>query len=113
MPQKQTLSKIDALRETAFAETKNEAGPKSFWDKYRLEFNYNSNHIEGNTLTYEHTQLLLLFDKVVADYSLRELEEMKAHDVAVKMINDTAFENTHLLTEKFIKEINEHCHIQW
>ena len=34
------------------------------WDKkVRLEYNYNSNHIEGNTLTYGDTQLLLLFDE--------------------------------------------------
>ena len=32
--------------------------------KLMLEFNYNSNHIEGNTLTYGQTELLLLFDKV-------------------------------------------------
>ena len=31
--------------------------------KFRLEFNYNSNHIEGNTLTYGETALLLIFDK--------------------------------------------------
>ncbi|MFM9911238.1 MAG: Fic family protein, partial [Chitinophagaceae bacterium] len=70
-------------------------------------FNYNSNHLEGNTLTYGHTKLLLLFDKVVADYSLRELEEMKAHDVALKMVKDCAFDDLYILTEKFIKEINE------
>jgi len=32
--------------------------------KFMLEFNYNSNHIEGNTLTYGQTELLLLFGKV-------------------------------------------------
>ena len=31
--------------------------------KLRLEFNYNSNHIEGNTLTYGETELLLIFEK--------------------------------------------------
>ncbi len=30
--------------------------------KFRLEFTYNSNHLEGNTLTYGETELLLLFD---------------------------------------------------
>ena len=29
--------------------------------KFMLEFNYNSNHIEGNTLTYGQTDMLLLF----------------------------------------------------
>lgn len=30
--------------------------------KFRLEFNYNSNHLEGNTLTYQDTELLFLAD---------------------------------------------------
>ncbi len=29
--------------------------------KFRLEFNYNSNHLEGNTLTYGETELVLNF----------------------------------------------------
>ena len=38
--------------------------------RFTVDFNYNSNHIEGNTLTYGQTELLLLFDKVigVADF---------------------------------------------
>ena len=32
--------------------------------KFMLEFNYNSNHIEGNTLTYGQTELLLKYDEV-------------------------------------------------
>ena len=32
---------------------------KRLQKKIRLEFNYNSNHLEGNTLTYGQTQLLL------------------------------------------------------
>ncbi len=45
--------------------------------KFRLEFNYNSNHIEGNTLTYGETQLLLIFGKTEAQHDIREYEEMK------------------------------------
>jgi len=33
------------------------------WQKLRLEWNYHSNHIEGNTLTYGETMLLLLHDR--------------------------------------------------
>ena len=32
--------------------------------KFTVDFNYNSNHIEGNTLTYGQTEILLLFGKV-------------------------------------------------
>ena len=48
------------------------------WDKkVRLEFNYNSNHIEGNTLTYGETELLLLFDETHGNRPMRDYEEMK------------------------------------
>ena len=58
--------------------------------KFRLEFSYNSNHLEGNTLTYGETELLLLFDDTRGNHTLREYEEMKAHDVAYKLITDLA-----------------------
>lgn len=75
--------------------------------KFRLEFNYNSNHMEGNTLTYSDTELLLFFDKTDGNHDLREFEEMKAHDVAYKLIQEFAKENERPLTEMFIKNINE------
>ena len=77
------------------------------WKKFRLEFNYNSNHIEGNTLTYGQTELLLLFDKSTGDVSLSDLEEMKAHDVALSLIVDYAKDKERPLTESFIKELNQ------
>ena len=33
--------------------------------KFMLDFNYNSNHIEGNTLTYGQTEVLLLLGEIV------------------------------------------------
>lgn len=33
--------------------------------RFTVDFNYNSNHIEGNTLTYGQTEILLLFGKVI------------------------------------------------
>lgn len=42
-----------------------------------LEFNYNSNHIEGNNLTYGQTELLLIFGRVVGNAYMKDLEEMK------------------------------------
>ena len=75
--------------------------------KFRLEFNYSSNHLEGNTLTYGETELLLFFDKTDGSHELRELEEMKAHDVAYKIIQDWAKDVEHPLTETYIKQLNE------
>ena len=54
------------------------------WRKLRLEWNYNSNHIEGNTLTYAETELLLLHGRTGGGHPMRDYEEMKAHDVAIE-----------------------------
>ncbi|MDI9358333.1 MAG: Fic family protein [Phycisphaerales bacterium] len=80
---------------------------KELDEKFRLEFNYNSNHIEGNTLTYGQTQLLLIFDKTEGVHELRELEEMKAHDAAYTMIQAWAQDTEHPLTEAYIKQLNQ------
>ncbi|WP_449438351.1 Fic family protein [Pedobacter steynii] len=76
--------------------------------KLRLEFNYNSNHLEGNTLTYGETKLLLLFDQTSGDHEYREYEEMKAHDVALKMVEQEAVDLERPLTEQFIRSLNKH-----
>ncbi len=74
--------------------------------KLRLEFNYNSNHMEGNTLTYGETELLLIFDKTTGNHELREYEEMKGHDVAYEMIKGLALDNERPLTETVIKNLH-------
>lgn len=75
--------------------------------KLRLEFNYNSNHLEGNTLTYGETELLLYFDKTTGNHDLREYEEMKAHDVAFNFVKDLAESKEVPLTEAAIKNLNK------
>jgi len=75
--------------------------------KFRLEFNYNSNHIEGNTLTYGETELLLIFDKTKGDHEKREYDEMSGHDIALQMIQQEAGDNERPLTEQFIRLLNE------
>ncbi len=75
--------------------------------KFMLEFNYNSNHIEGNTLTYGQTELLLLFGRVVGEAKMKDLEEMKAHNVCLKMIIEEAKEKDKPLTEYFIRTLHQ------
>ena len=74
--------------------------------KFRLEFNYNSNHLEGNTLTYGETELLLIFDRTTGNHELREYEEMKGHDVAYELIKDLAADHERPLTETTIKNLH-------
>jgi Fic family protein len=73
--------------------------------KFMLEFNYNSNHIEGNTLTYGQTELLLLFGKVVDAANMKDLEDMKASNVGLNMMKEEALTD-YPLTETFIRQLH-------
>lgn len=74
--------------------------------KFMLEFNYNSNHIEGNTLTYGQTELLLLFGKVVDAANMKDLEDMKASNVGLNMMQEQAA-SEYPLTETFIRQLHQ------
>ncbi|MBR5373505.1 MAG: Fic family protein [Paludibacteraceae bacterium] len=75
--------------------------------KFMLEFNYNSNHIEGNTLTYGQTEMLLMFGKSVDEANMKDLEEMKASNVGLKMVQEAALDKEQPLSEYFIKNLHK------
>ena len=75
--------------------------------RFTLDFNYNSNHIEGNTLTYGQTELLLLFGHVVGDAEMHDLEEMKASNVGMRMMQEEARVADYPLTETFIRQLHK------
>ena len=75
--------------------------------KFTVDFNYNSNRIEGNTLTYGQTELLLLFGHVVGEAPLRDFEEMKASNVGMMMIQEEARVKDYPLTETFIRQLHK------
>ena len=75
--------------------------------KFTVEFNYNSNHIEGNTLTYGQTELLLLFGKVVGEAEMKDFEEMKASNVGLKMMQEQSTIKDTPLTQTFIRQLHQ------
>ena len=76
-------------------------------EKFNLDWNYHSNHIEGNTLTYGGTKLLLLCDKTQGKHNFREYQEMSAHDVAIQKIQEYAKEKERFITESDIRDLNK------
>ena len=74
--------------------------------RFTVDFNYNSNHIEGNTLTYGQTELLLLFGKVTGESDFQQYREMKASDVGLKMMLLESQERTNELTQNFIRSLH-------
>ncbi len=75
------------------------------WTKFRLEWNYNSNHIEGNTLTYSETELLLIHGQTAGSRPFRDYEEMKAHNVAIDHVRRLATDEQPL-TEGDVRDLN-------
>lgn len=75
-------------------------------NKFMLDFNYNSNHIEGNTLTYGQTEVLLLFGHVLGDGAMKDFEDMKAHNLCLNIMIEEA-QSGHPLTEAFIRQLHK------
>lgn len=108
MVQESIIHRIESLKEELAAlQPLSKEAEDALWKKLRLEWNYNSNHIEGNTLTYGETKLLLMFEKTTGDHSKREYDEMEAHDAAVLMVQEWAQDKSRSLTESDIRELNK------
>ncbi len=74
--------------------------------RFTIDFNYNSNHIEGNTLTYGQTEILLLFGKIVGEAQVRDIQEMTASNVGLKMMSEEASLKDMPLTQNFIRTLH-------
>ena len=82
--------------------------PKDQFDKkIRLEWNYHSNHIEGNTLTYNETEVLLIEGKEEGIHPPRDYKEIKAHDLAISKVKEFAKDKERKLNEATIRELNK------
>ena len=74
--------------------------------KFRLDWNYHSNNLEGNTLTYGETKALILFGITAQGKPLKDHFEITGHDKAIKWLLDIV-EQKRPLTENFIRELHQ------
>ena len=74
--------------------------------RFTVDYNFNSNHMEGNTLTYGQTELLLLFGKVSGEGDLKDFNDMKASQVSLKMMEEQAHLESIPLTQNFIRTLH-------
>lgn len=75
--------------------------------RFTIDFNYNSNHIEGNTLTYGQTEILLLFGKVIGEADVKDVQDMAASNVALRMASEEANFRDIPLTQNFIRTLHK------
>ena len=73
--------------------------------KLRIESNYHSNAIEGNSLTLGETRSLILHGLTAHGKSMRDHLDIEGHDEAVKAIED-AVESKEELNEVFIRNLH-------
>ncbi|CAM3786179.1 Fic family protein [Flavobacterium gelidilacus] len=74
-------------------------------NKFRLEWNFNSNSMEGNTLTIEETRSVMVGNLDVHQKPIKDVLEMKGHDEVISEILKIG-KGELRLSEKRIKEIH-------
>lgn len=97
---KMLKAQLDALRPISPEDE------KRIWQKFRLDWNYHSNSIEGNRLTYGETKALLLYNITAEGKPLRDHFEILGHNTAIEWVLEVVKEKRPL-TEKFIRELHK------
>ena len=100
------LEKIDNLKaKLDAAPAFNEGEMKRLREHFMVEYTYNSNAIEGNTLTLHETALVVLEGITIDKKPLKDHLEAIGHKDAFEYIIDIS-KDKELLSEKTIKEIH-------
>ncbi|WP_394758357.1 Fic family protein [Flavobacterium sp.] len=73
--------------------------------KFRLDWNYHSNHLEGNSLTYGETKALILFGITAQGKPLKDTLEITGHNEAINWVLEMVT-GDRPLTENFIRELH-------
>ncbi len=74
--------------------------------KFRLDWNFHSNNIEGNALTFGETKALILHGITAQGKTLKDHYEIAGHDEAIKWVLDIV-KDERSLSENFIRELHK------
>jgi Fic family protein len=73
--------------------------------KFRLDWNFHSNKIEGNSLSYGETKALILFGITAQGKPLKDHIEITGHNEAIKWIEELVHQDFPI-TEAFIRQLH-------
>lgn len=100
------LKEVDALKEQLSSlHPLPEEALKKIQDAFDIEYTYESNRIEGNTLTLQETALVVNEGVTISGKSMREHLEAINHAEAISYIKDIAKQDIEI-SERTIKEIH-------
>lgn len=99
------LQAIDVLKRKVDELTPQKDWDQAFLEKVKVEFTYNSNKIEGNTITYGQTVKLLLDLVTPKNANAGEVLDIVNHQMVLNIV----FKNYHLdnISEESIKELHK------
>jgi Fic family protein len=75
------------------------------WQKFRFDWNYHSNNIEGNSLTFGETKSLLLHNITAQGKPLKDHIEITGHNEAIDALTSIARGNEPI-TESFVRSLH-------
>jgi Fic family protein len=93
------LQTLNALRPIS------EIQERRIWQKFRLDWNFHSNHLEGNSLTYGETKSLLLHNITAQGKPLKDHLEITGHNEALLEIQE-AIKQQRPITESFLRQLH-------
>ena len=103
---KELLNEVDVLKEQlSTLRPLPEEALKKIQDALDIEYTYESNRIEGNTLTLQETALVVNEGVTISGKSMREHLEAINHTEAINYIKDIAKQDIEI-SERTIKEIH-------
>lgn len=103
---KELLNEVDVLKEQlSTLRPLPEEALKKIQDALDIEYTYESNRIEGNTLTLQETALVVNEGITISGKSMREHLEAINHTEAINYIKDIAKQDMEI-SERTIKEIH-------
>jgi Fic family protein len=107
MQEKVLFEELDALKLKidAYGKLSDEVLRKVEY-KFRLDWNYYSNSMEGNTLTQAETRAVMVGNITVDGKSIKDVLEIKGHDEVIQALMQ-AGKGKKRLAEKLIKDIHK------
>ena len=78
---------------------------KRIWQKFRFDWNYHSNNIEGNSLTFGETKSLLLHNITAQGKSLKDHIEITGHNEAIDALVELTRGDAPL-SESFFRQLH-------
>jgi Fic family protein len=95
-----TKAQLDALRPLDHEQE------QKVWQQFRLDWNFHSNSLEGNSLTYGETTSLLLHGITAQGKPLKDHLEISGHNQAINEVRDIV-KSGHVLTETFVRQLHQ------